>query len=149
MKLRKAVGAIIINSKNHIIVFQRKDYPDSWQGPEGGIDKDETPIEAIYRELQEEVGLTKNDFDIINTRTESFKYFFNEEGKKKYGIDGQEKYFFVIKLKDDNFEFKFDTKKDEIEFLDYKILEKNGDILKTIPPFKRDMYKEILEYFKL
>ena len=149
MKLRKAVGAIILNSKNQIIVFQRKDYPNSWQGPEGGIDAGETPIEAIYRELYEEVGLTKNDFDIIASRDESFKYFFNEEGKKKYSIDGQEKYFFVVKLKNDNFKFKFDTKKDEIEFLNYRILDKNEDILKTIPLFKQKMYKEILEYFKL
>ena len=149
MKFRKAIGAIILNSKNQIIVFQRRDYPDSWQGPEGGIDGEETTIDALYRELYEEVGLKKEDFDIIATREEPFRYFFNEEAKNKFGIDGQEKYFFVIRLKDDNFKFKFDNKKDEIEFLNYRILENNKDIFDIVPLFKKDIYKEIIKYFKL
>ena len=149
MKFRKAIGAIILNSKNQIIVFQRRDYPNSWQGPEGGIDGEETTIDALYRELYEEVGLKKEDFDIITTREEPFRYFFNEEAKNKFGIDGQEKYFFVIKLKDDNFNFKFDNKEDEIEFLNYKVLENNKDMLETVPLFKKDIYKEIIEYFNL
>ena len=149
MKFRKAIGAIILNSKNQIIVFQRRDYPDSWQGPEGGIDGEETTIDALYRELYEEVGLKKEDFDIIATREEPFRYFFNEEAKNKFGIDGQEKYFFVIRLKDDNFKFKFDNKKDEIELLNYRILENNKDIFDIVPLFKKDIYKEIIKYFKL
>lgn len=149
MILRKAVGAVVLNSKNQIIVFQRKDHQESWQGVEGGIDNNETPLEAINRELYEEVGLTKNDFDIVATRDKGFDYLFNEEGKKKYNIDGQTKYFFVIKLKNDNFKFKFDIKQDEIEFISYKILNNNNDLMDLVPSFKKGMYNEILEYFKL
>ena len=149
MILRKAVGAVVLNSKNQIIVFQRKDYQESWQGVEGGIDNNETPLEAINRELYEEVGLTKNDFDIVATRDKGFDYLFNEEGKKKYNIDGQTKYFFIIKLKNDNFKFKFDIKQDEIEFISYKILNNNNDLMDLVPSFKKGMYNEILEYFKL
>lgn len=149
MKLRKAIGAIILNSRNQIVVFQRTDYPESWQGPEGGVDNNETLIDALYRELYEEVGLTKEDFDIIATKEEPFKYLFDEKNSKKIGFDGQEKYFFVIKLKNNDFKFKFDNKQDEIEFLDYKVLENNKDIIKIVPPFKKEIYKEIVEYFNL
>lgn len=149
MKFRKAIGTIILNSKNQIIVFQRSDFPDSWQGPEGGIEDKETILDALYRELYEEVGLEKKDFDIVATRDEPFRYFLDKEAKNKFGIDGQEKYFFIIKLKDDNFKFKFDNKKDEIEFLNYKVLENNKDMLKTVPLFKENIYKEIIEYFNL
>lgn len=149
MKLRKGIGAIVLNNKNQVILFQRADYPENWQAPEGGIDEGETPKEALYRELNEEIGLSKDDFDIIASRDESFNYTFDEEIKKKFNCDGQAKYFFVTRLKNDNFKFKFDNKEDEIEFLNFKVLDNNKDLAKNVPPFKKGIYEEVLEYFKL
>ncbi len=55
--------AIITNSRGQLLLHLRDDFPHiAWPGHwsllGGGVDGDETPHEAIVRELQEEAGLT-------------------------------------------------------------------------------------------
>lgn len=40
-----------------VMVFERVDAPGSWQLPQGGIKAGEQPVEAAWRELEEETGL--------------------------------------------------------------------------------------------
>ena len=62
---RSGVGMMIINHQSKIFVGQRFDKDNSaWQMPQGGIDKGESAIIALKRELEEETGINKN-FDII------------------------------------------------------------------------------------
>ena len=56
---RPNVGLMLIGPKRHIFVGRRLNQPDAWQMPQGGVDKHETPVEAAFRELGEEVGTTK------------------------------------------------------------------------------------------
>lgn len=146
MNFRKGIGAIILNSKRKIIGFQRSDYRSNWQAPEGGLEGEETEIDGIYRELNEEVGITKDDVILLSETKDFYRYYFAYPNK--FGQDGQDKKFFLFKLKDDNFEFKFDTKKDEIEFSDYKEFD-GEELLKVVPPFKKLFYKKILTEFRL
>ena len=60
-KLRKGVVGVIINSQKQVLLFERSDRPNTWQFPQGGIKKSETPEEALYRELLEEIGTNKCD----------------------------------------------------------------------------------------
>lgn len=145
MKFRQAIGAIILDKNDNIIVFQRRDYPENWQGPEGGIDEKETVTEALYRELKEEIDLNSDEFDVLIETKEFIRYFF-EGGRQKFGFDGQEKKFFLVKLKTDKI-FKFDNTK-EIEFSSSKIM-KAEDLLKKVPDFKKNMYEKVLKEFKL
>lgn len=56
---RKGVGIIVINPKGQVLVADRiEETKPLWQFPQGGIDDGETPRTAMYRELQEEVGIT-------------------------------------------------------------------------------------------
>ena len=146
MIFRKGVGAIILNSKNKIIGFQRNDFRDNWQGPEGGLENGETPLEGIYRELYEEIGITENDLTFLQETKEFYRYCFL--APNKFGQDGQDKKFFLFKLKDDNFKFIFNIKKDEIEFCNYKEFE-TKEFLKFVPSFKRAFYEKILTEFGL
>lgn len=61
---RPNVGIILANQHNEVL-WARRIGQDSWQFPQGGIKKRETPEEALYRELYEEVGLQAADVDII------------------------------------------------------------------------------------
>ncbi len=46
----------------------------SWQFPQGGIDRDESPEQALYRELHEEVGLEPTDVEIIGSTRGWLRY---------------------------------------------------------------------------
>jgi double-stranded uracil-DNA glycosylase len=71
LPLRQAVRAVILDPDDRVLLV-RFDWPDKevWAPPGGGIDRGETPEQAIMRELAEECGL--RDFELgpaIWTRT--------------------------------------------------------------------------------
>jgi putative (di)nucleoside polyphosphate hydrolase len=53
---RPNVGIILANAHGQVLWAKRIGH-DAWQFPQGGIQDGETPEQALYRELQEEVGL--------------------------------------------------------------------------------------------
>lgn len=61
---RPNVGIILSNGEGRLL-WARRIGQDAWQFPQGGIRSDETPEEALFRELAEEVGLLDRDVDII------------------------------------------------------------------------------------
>ncbi len=62
---RPNVGAVLFNREGLIFVARRADLPNAegapggWQLPQGGIDADEDPAVAIFRELEEEIGTAR------------------------------------------------------------------------------------------
>nr|WP_256127012.1 RNA pyrophosphohydrolase [Ameyamaea chiangmaiensis] len=64
MPYRPNVGAMIFNRDGYLFIARRSDMPSSdkdpdsgiWQCPQGGIDTDEVPDQAVLREVQEEIG---------------------------------------------------------------------------------------------
>ena len=80
---RPNVAIIIVNKAGKILWCRRKD-GYGWQFPQGGLDKDESPIDAIYRETQEEVGLEKEDIRIIKENEEWFDYRVPKNRIPKY-----------------------------------------------------------------
>ena len=80
---RPNVAIIILNKEGQILWCKRKD-GNGWQFPQGGLDKGESPLEAVYRETQEEVGLERNDLRIIKETKEWFNYKVPEERLPKY-----------------------------------------------------------------
>ena len=43
---RAGVVAVVTNSRDQVLAFERSDVPDAWQLPQGGIDVGETPTAA-------------------------------------------------------------------------------------------------------
>ena len=56
---RPNVGIILLNQKNQVF-WGKRIRTHSWQFPQGGIDRGETPEQAMIRELHEEVGLQRD-----------------------------------------------------------------------------------------
>ncbi len=61
---RLNVGIILANQFDEVL-WARRIGQNSWQFPQGGIKVSETPDEALYRELHEEVGLKASDVEIV------------------------------------------------------------------------------------
>ena len=48
--------AIVLNAQQHVLLCHRRDV-DLWNLPGGGVERGETPAQAVIREVREEVGL--------------------------------------------------------------------------------------------
>lgn len=54
---RPAVLLLLHDQEGRLLIGERRDFPGSWQFPQGGIKREESPIEALRRETMEETGL--------------------------------------------------------------------------------------------
>jgi len=70
---RPNVGIIITNRQGQVC-WCRRFGQDSWQFPQGGVDEGESPQQAMYRELYEEVGLNPEDVHLIGSTQNWLKY---------------------------------------------------------------------------
>ncbi len=144
---RPNVAAIVLSSsypaKCEIFIASRIDVEDAWQFPQGGIDKGETPKEALFRELKEEIGT--NDIDIIAQYPDWVSYDFPQSVANRMApFDGQTQKYFLVKLKKGA---KVDINTEIPEFSNYKFV-KTEKLNDYITFFKRTVYKKVLKYFK-
>ncbi len=61
---RPNVGIVLLNAAGQLF-WARRVNRDGWQFPQGGMRSDETPLEAMYRELEEETGLAPHHVEVI------------------------------------------------------------------------------------
>ena len=75
---RANVGIVLLNSRNEVFWGKRVGQ-HSWQFPQGGIAHGESPEQAMYRELHEEVGLLPEHVQIIGRTRDWLRYDVPEE----------------------------------------------------------------------
>jgi len=144
---RPNVAAIVLSSsypaKCEIFIASRIDVEDAWQFPQGGIDEGETPKEALFRELKEEIGT--DSIDIIAEFPEWVSYDFPASVASRMApFDGQTQKYFLVKLHKGA---KIDIDTEIPEFSQYKFV-KTEKLNEYITFFKRTVYKKVLKYFK-
>ena len=145
---RKGVGMMLINKKGKIFVGQRFDKDKAaWQMPQGGIDKGESSIIALKRELEEETGINSN-FEIIKKSHKKYKYdlpLYLQKRLWRGKFKGQEQIWFLIRFLGNDNEINIKTKKPE--FKKWMWVSTN-ELMKIIVPFKKELYANVLEEFK-
>ena len=70
---RANVGIILSNSDGKVF-WARRAGQKTWQFPQGGIDEDESPTEAMYRELYEETGLLPEHVKVVGKTDDWLRY---------------------------------------------------------------------------
>jgi putative (di)nucleoside polyphosphate hydrolase len=97
---RLNVGIILVNGSDRVFWGRRSGH-DAWQFPQGGLAAGETSLEAMYRELHEEVGLDKNDVEVIGSTKRWLKYRLPKQylrhGSEPLVI-GQKQKWYLLKL---------------------------------------------------
>ena len=145
---RPNVAAIILSaeypSQKLFLLAKRKGVKRGWQFPQGGIDKGETPVEALYRELEEEIGT--RDIEIIAEYPEWIKYDFPKtSGNKIYPFKGQNQKYFLVQLKPEAI---IDLSLHATPEFEEYIYVTESELFKKARYLKRRTYKTVIEYFK-
>lgn len=97
---RPNVGIVLVNQQDEVF-WGKRIREHSWQFPQGGIKKGETPEQAMFRELHEEVGLRPEHVRIIGRTRDWLRYevpkqWVRREWRGTY--KGQKQIWFLLRL---------------------------------------------------
>ena len=98
---RSNVGIILSNSKGQVLWARRVGGSDAWQFPQGGIQQNETPEDALSREMREETGLQTSDVKTIACTKGWLRYWLPKRLIRKGSMPlciGQKQKWFLLKL---------------------------------------------------
>ena len=138
------MGIMLANAKGEVL-WARRLGQDAWQFPQGGIQRGETPEQALYRELEEEVGLTADDVEIIACTRGWLRYRLPQRllrRDSKPMCVGQKQKWFLLRMLADDSKVKVDLC-DKPEFDGWQWVS-YWYPLGQVVPFKRDVYRRAL-----
>lgn len=142
---RANVGIILSNREGRVL-WARRLGQDSWQFPQGGIKKDETAEQALYRELREEVGLEPEDVEIIGCTQNWLRYKLPRRFIRFHSRPlciGQKQRWFVLRLISGDDAVRLD-RCEKPEFDDWRWVD-YWQPVKEIVFFKRRVYERALK----
>lgn len=147
LSYRLGVGVVLLNADGLVFVAKRIDTPgDAWQMPQGGIDADEDPREAVMRELDEEIGT--NNAEIIAETEDWLTYDLPKDVRKKVWkgrYRGQKQKWYAMRYLGQDSDIDLNTHKHP-EFSQWRWAEMHT-LPDLIVPFKRDLYLDIVDAF--
>ena len=154
---RPCVGIMVLNVHNKVwagrrIALGNSEYdgsPQLWQMPQGGIDKDEDPLKAAYRELEEETGMKS-----VSLLADAGRWINYDLPAQLIGVGlkgkyrGQTQRWFAFRFTGDESEIAINPPPDghepEFDAWEWKDMR---DLPGLIVPFKRGVYEEVVATF--
>ena len=142
---RPNVGIILLNAHNEVW-WGKRVREHSWQFPQGGIKYGETPEQAMYRELEEEIGLRAEHVKIVGRTRDWLRYevpdhFIKREIRGHYR--GQKQIWFLLRMtardSEVNLRLTDHPEFDAWRWHDYWVP------LDVVIEFKRDVYQRALQ----
>ena len=143
---RPGVGIMLLNALGEVFVAQRIDMPsDAWQMPQGGIDDGEAPLDAAWREMEEEIG-TRSARLLAESR-DWYRYDLPAEliplvwqGRFR----GQEQKWFAFRFVGADTDIDIATREAEFSAWKWAAMATLPDL---IVPFKRQLYADLVAEF--
>jgi len=144
---RPNVGIILANPRNEVFWGKRVNQ-HAWQFPQGGIKAGETPLQAMYRELEEEVGLERAHVRILGRTREWLRYQVPERWARRQreakggAYRGQKQIWYLLRMvgRDCDVRLRASGRPefDAWRWNDYWVP------LEAVIDFKRDVYRQAL-----
>ena len=141
---RANVGILITNDKNQVLLAKRYKQ-DSWQLPQGGIDQGESDVEALLRELNEEIGLESKHVSVIAKTPKWLRYDLPDchvRRSQKPLCVGQKQVWFLMRMLAEDGQISLDHSPspefDRWQWVDYWLPPKK------VVSFKRTVYEKAL-----
>lgn len=143
---RPNVGIVLMNPKGEVFWAKRRGQ-DAWQFPQGGIQSGETPEAALFRELEEEVGLLPEHVSILGETSDWLRYRLPDKYLRSGGDNrfvGQKQKWFLLLGQDIAPHVRLDTTASP-EFDDWRWVAYDYPVDNVID-FKQAVYRQALEH---
>jgi putative (di)nucleoside polyphosphate hydrolase len=108
---RANVGIVLIRDGGDVFLGGRSD-GRGWQFPQGGVRTDELPEQAVFRELREEVGLERDDVEMLASTRDWLRYRLPSQyvrRRSKPLCIGQKQRWFLLRMLGDEQRLRFDV----------------------------------------
>ena len=146
---RPNVGIILSNPEGQLL-WARRIGQNAWQFPQGGMRSDETPDEAMYRELSEEVGLQREHVEVIGATRGWLRYRLPKQfvrSRQSPVCIGQKQKWFLLRMLADDDAVRLDLNKkpefDHWQWVSYWYP------LNEVVSFKREVYRKAMKELAL
>ena len=144
---RPNVGIILANDAGQLLWARRVGGHDAWQFPQGGIQRDEEPEQALYRELKEEIGLNSTDVEVLGCTRGWLRYRLPERLVRARDDGrtciGQKQKWYFLRMRAADSAITFDNGHEAPEFDHWQWVSYWYPVDKVVT-FKRDVYRRAL-----
>ena len=143
---RPNVGIILANQRNEVF-WGKRVCQHAWQFPQGGIQHGETPQQAMFRELEEEVGLQRAHVHVLGRTRDWLRYEVPERWARRAregaaGYRGQKQIWYLLRMVGRDCDVKLRASGhpefDAWRWNDYWVP------LEAVIDFKREVYRQAL-----
>ncbi len=147
---RPNVGLALFHREGLVFLGKREgaEGPYQWQMPQGGVDRGESPVQAAYRELEEEIGVRAEHADLLEETPDWLYYEFPMDLRKKMQhrgrYIGQMQKWFAFRFRGRDTDIKLDAHTPEFGDWRWAPLASAPDL---VIPFKRATYEEVAKRF--
>lgn len=142
---RANVGIILVNVDGSLF-WAKRIGENAWQFPQGGIRESESAEQAAFRELEEEIGVSKDSAEIIGCTDDWLRYKIPEHLIRRHQIPcciGQKQRWFLLRFTGKESEVCLDGC-DKPEFDQWRWIDRSEPPHSVIS-FKREVYAEALK----
>jgi putative (di)nucleoside polyphosphate hydrolase len=136
---RANAGAVILNERGQVLACNRADVPeDAWQMPQGGINKGEEPIDAVRREVEEEIAVAASELELIGEVPGWIAYELPPAYRRAKTGRGQVQKWLIFRFTGHDSQ----VRPDQREFSNWRWMSPT-DLLGQAPPFRREVYRAV------
>ena len=143
---RPNVGIVLMHEDGRVF-WARRVRRDGWQFPQGGINTDETPLEAMFRELNEETGLHAGQVEVLGSTPGWLRYRLPSHAvrrQERLVCIGQKQVWFLLRFCGSDTDFRLDLtdspESDDWRWVDFWYPHEH------VVPFKRGVYARALAH---
>jgi putative (di)nucleoside polyphosphate hydrolase len=143
---RPNVGIVLMHPDGRLF-WARRVHRDGWQFPQGGMNSDETPLEAMYRELREETGLLPEHVEVLGATPGWLRYRLPQRAIRRNDrlvCIGQKQVWFLLRLCGQESDLRLDLT-DKPEFDNWRWVDFWYPV-EHVVMFKRSVYARALRH---